>query len=230
MGLICNTLERFFEILERKRIIRVVDLLDASNSYDRKILILDCNSLDDLECIGDVVAQPDLHLIVHMAASHMLNDPAYLSWMRTRVQNPDCIHLYLDESHANVDLVKLYALQAKLNLMNAELFPMLPMQTSQWRTLFEECKAREKALRSQLKIVQGHSGMSFRVKPNLGINLNELAQTIDNRASSNEIFEYFETDPRIKIDGLNESETSDRRLIRITKTILMFISYSLEFM
>lgn len=186
--------------------IRSSDVLDTTNSFDRKVLLLDCKSLSDLEAVSFAVDQPDLNLIIHMAESELINNDSYIQWMQQKVKNPNCIHLLMDENHPNVDLNRIYKLQTKLNLMNSDFFKLLPLQTKAWEKQLSDSKSRELRLREKLKIIQAHSGMFFRLKPFISLDLNSELQKIDNKESRNEIFNFYETDPKIKIDGIEQFE------------------------
>lgn len=171
-------------------------------------MIIDCNSLGDLEAVRETVEKVDLHLVIHMASSKLINDPSYIEWMRAHVKNDACIHMHMDETIPNIDLMKIYRLQAKLNLVNDECFKLLPMQTSEWDKQFAEAREKEKRMREKLKLIQVRSGMVFHLKPRIQLELNEQEQKIDNEESQNEIFSYYEKNAKIGIDGIEESEKS----------------------
>lgn len=143
-----------------------------------------------------------------MGPGELLNSDVYIEWMRLRVKNPDCIHMFMDENHANVDLVQIYKLQAKLHLINPKYFKLLPLQSNEWQNKFAEAKSRERQLREKIKVVQTHSGMVFHLKPFFALDINIETQRIDNQEFQNEIISFYETDSKIKIDGIQEPEKS----------------------
>lgn len=142
-----------------------------------------------------------------MGPSELITSDAYLEWMRARVRNASrCIHMYMDEQHPNVDINRVYRLQAKLNLINPEYFKLLPLQTTEWKRAFEEARSREMRLREKLKIVQAHSGMTFHLKPAFELDLAVEQQKINNDEFRNEIFDFYANDSMIQIDGIQQFE------------------------
>lgn len=198
-------LGREYRVNENK-VIKPADLLDYSNTFDRKLLILDCLHIDDLPLIQthELVDHSALHAIVHISNSDILNHPSYLEWIKS-YPNKDCIHIYLDEKHPNLTFLKIYETQAKLNLINGHLFKLLPMQLDSTQQLFDAARQSEIDLQKQAKLVQAVTNMEFMLKPQLKL-IVEQVNKIDNRMFQQQIVDYYETNLKIRHEDIKPDE------------------------
>ena len=117
-------------------------------SKERLILFLDCTSLNDLETIAQnehvLNGLADTALVVHMADSNLLNSNEYKSWMKETWKDTQCVHLIMDDEFPDIDLEKVYELQAQLNLVNEAVFPLLHGQTEAFKEALKESLQKEK--------------------------------------------------------------------------------------
>ena len=65
-----------------------------------------------------------------MSDSNILNSSEYINWIKSFKTN--CIHAYMDEEVPSLELENVYTLQAQLNSVNQNLFPLLHGQTKQF--------------------------------------------------------------------------------------------------
>lgn len=186
-------------------VIRASEVLDYTYSVEKKILFLDCTP-SSLEFVknSELINQKDMVMIIHLSESSVLNSEGYLDWIK-EYTNENCIHLYLDEMHPNVDLLKVYEIQAQLNLINEDIFKLLPVQLNSFKKLANESLIGEKKVQKETKLVQAQSNMIFQIKPKFKLDLDNLIQ-IDNRQFQEKIIEFYENDIKSKIDGIDKNE------------------------
>lgn len=187
-------------------VIKASDVLDFSNCIERKILFLDCSKKESIEFLkeNNLINQEDMVVIVHLGDSEILNSQEYLDWVKNYI-NKECIHLYLDENYSNIDLIKVYEMQARLNLIDKEMFKLLPVQLSSFQKQIEQDKLKEKELQKEAKIIQAQSNMCLQLKPRVVLDLSNLNR-IDNRSAQEEILNFYENDLKSKIDGIDREE------------------------
>jgi ribonuclease Z len=204
-----------------KVLIKASDLLDYSNSTEHNILFLDLPDLKCLDKLKHTVLNPDsvkkMTLIVHMSNSDILNNREYIEYIK-ELKNAETIHLFLDEKYPNIDLPQCFELQAKLNLINEDIFKLMPVQSREFASLFNSANSSLRQLQKEIKIVQGQTGMEFKMRPMLTLNLAEVNGPIDNNESRNKIFEYYENVLSGRLD-YEKSESEERILSELKEKI-----------
>jgi ribonuclease Z len=200
--------------LEDGSVIKASEYLDYSDPNcinERKILILDLPTLNkdvyEFLSSSNDINNENLLMIVHMSNKSILNDKFYLEWLGT-YKNKKCIHVFIDESYPNIDLNDIYDMQARLNLINPNIFPLLPVQTEIYNNLVDFYKSKEQELRTnnKLKILYGQSGMLFKIDHNLELDCSKCTNTVDNNIFQKKIFENYENDIKQIIDGIDKEE------------------------
>ncbi|CAF0729062.1 unnamed protein product [Brachionus calyciflorus] len=187
-------------------IIKPSDVLDYSECAEKKILVLDCPNTEALDIIRNdaLINQEDMVMILHVADSQVLNSPDYLDWVKNYI-NKNCIHIFQDEAFPNIDLLKVYEMQAQLNLIDRDMFKLLPLQLESFRQVQDEFDRKEKEIKKEMKVIHAKSNMIFNLKPNLMLNLDHVKE-IDNQAAQRKILEYYEGEKRYLIDGIDAEE------------------------
>lgn len=190
-------------------LIKSEDVLDFTNSTEKKILILDVPDLASLNRLqsSNLLLGPSviskLDLVVHFANSHILNSEPYQNWLNSAFSTrPECIHVFLDERFPNIDLKDCYEFQSQLNLVHDRVFKLLPVQLDSFRQEMSRAKTEWKETHREkykVKIVQGQTGMKFSLRPETSLSLNDLIH-LDNKRSRAEVFDYFETRARGRLD------------------------------
>ncbi|XP_041363952.1 zinc phosphodiesterase ELAC protein 2-like [Gigantopelta aegis] len=94
------------------------------------IIVIDCPS-DSFLCAVESSGQlnqfdetnPAL-LVVHMTPNHIMTGPRYQKWMKSFGKSTE--HLVLNETTSEVCHLGLYSMQAQLNLLHPQIYPLLP--------------------------------------------------------------------------------------------------------
>jgi hypothetical protein len=196
--------------LEDGRVVKASDYLDYSNPNsrnERKIIFLDIPSLDNEKNREILFNSRDLNqesviLIVHMSNASVLNDSSYLEWIKN-FKNNNCIHVFLDETFPTIDLPDVYDMQARLNLIDSKVFPLLPSQTSALNEWMESGQQREKRLQTEqkLKVVFGRPKMKFTLDYKLSLDTSDCLTSFDNKKCQKAVFDQYETDAKLAIEG-----------------------------
>jgi hypothetical protein len=153
------------------------------------------------------------NLIIHMGSTHVLNSNAYMSWLKN-VLSKNILHVFLDENEPNVCLGDIYEMQAQLNLLDPQMFPLLPMQRDTFRHRFDECKRNERELQKDVKLIQGKSEMVFKLSGgggDLQLSLDKVAH-IDNCAYRERIVKDYKNIENLR-NMLDENEKNVLRII-----------------
>ncbi len=148
-----------------------------------------------------------IQLVVHMSSSDIINSEVYLNWIRN-FSNRNCIHIYLDEQYPSVNLESIYELQSQLNLVNENLFPLMQTQSDFFLEEQRRFDVKQKEMQREMKIVYAKKNMVFTIKPELSIKMDRVVK-LDYTSYLDKIFEYYDNDPKIQLDGI-DSHTAEQ--------------------
>jgi hypothetical protein len=179
-------------------LVQAESVLDYTNCTEKNVLILDMPTVACLERIKSSLLLNDpsspLDMIIHIARSEILHSEPYMQWLRETYEPAEsrCIHLFLDETYPNIDLQGLYDYQAQLNLVDDRMFKLLPVQVKAFRDEMEKRRVAFRETQKQIKVVQGQTNMTFKLRPQMALDLNKIIH-LDNQKARDEIFEYYNT-------------------------------------
>lgn len=120
-------------VLEDGRVVNPEDVTDISIKDKRPFLVLECPSLEFLPSLSknkvlqEYITESSEKLfsvVVHMTPASVFNSQDYQLWMKRL--HPSTDHLVLNKDAKEADLIRVREHQARLNLVSAALFPLLP--------------------------------------------------------------------------------------------------------
>jgi len=182
------------------RLYRPEEFLDSSQSVEKKLIVLDLpstKSIDEIELLIDKF-DTTIQVIAHLSDSHILHDPSYLAWIRSFTT--ECVHIFFDEAYPALNLESVYQLQAQLNLISENLFPLLHGQTKEQLALAEVHRNQLADMQKVMSMIQAETGMELALRPKLELNISSVIRP-DNRRYMNQIFEQYEQDLKLQVSG-----------------------------
>ncbi len=176
------------------------EFMDHSQCVEKKLIVLDLPSPDcitQLEALIDKT-DPTIQLIAHMSNSEILHEPRYLAWLRSFTT--ECVHLFFDEAYPALSMETMYQLQAQLNLISDNLFPLLHGQTGEQLAMAEEQRQRLAEMQREMSVIQAEASMELAIRPKLVLSVGGVVRP-DNRRYMEQIFEQYESDLKLQLDG-----------------------------
>jgi hypothetical protein len=162
---------------------------------EKRILIVDCShsSYIDFLTKNEDINDISVRYLLHIGPTNILNDSNYKKWVKEFI-NKKCVHIYLDESVPNSYAMPILNTQAKLSLIDNQVFPILPMQTDHFNEGSRKFDQKEKSLQvdDQMKVIYGYTKMEIIIKPEAKLNTLEVNKTFDNQKVHSETLEQFE--------------------------------------
>jgi hypothetical protein len=175
-------------------LVKARSVLDMTNCIEKNVLVLDMPTVEGIERVKASLMLNDqsspIDVIIHMSKPEVLNSEPYMQWLRESYRNSKCIHLFLDESFPNIDMKRVYDFQAQLNLINQRLFPLLPVQQDEFKREMEEKQLALKTTQSEIKILQGQTGMLLKLRPQVSLDLANVIQ-LDNNKAREDVFSGY---------------------------------------
>ncbi|XP_059149294.1 ribonuclease Z, mitochondrial-like [Physella acuta] len=121
-------------VLEDGRVVRPEQVTDNMMCDDRPFLILECprkEFIDSLSACSELEGylrentDQAFSLVVHMSPLNVYNSEEYQSWMNRLHKSTD--HLVMNKDSPEAAVTRVLAHQARLNLVDTEIFPLLPV-------------------------------------------------------------------------------------------------------